>query len=84
MGYFQVRYDSRVVNYDHRGFIRLATGEANDQDILAPDCSSIHFRLLRQSKFKPCIWPGYFLLQSSDLMYYCWLEWGVHEHWCPQ
>ena len=24
MGYFQVRYDSRVVNYDHRGFIRLA------------------------------------------------------------
>ena len=26
MGYFQVRYDSRVVNYDHRGFIRLATG----------------------------------------------------------
>ena len=27
MGYFQVRYDSRVVNYDHRVFIRLATGE---------------------------------------------------------
>ena len=26
MGYFQVRYDTRVVNYDHRGFIRLATG----------------------------------------------------------
>ena len=25
MGYFQVRYDSRVVNCDHRGFIRLAT-----------------------------------------------------------
>ena len=25
MGYFQVRYDSRVVNYDHRGFITLAT-----------------------------------------------------------
>ena len=25
MGYFPVRYDSRVVNYDHRGFIRLAT-----------------------------------------------------------
>ena len=23
MGYFQVRYDSRVVNYDLRGFIRL-------------------------------------------------------------
>ena len=26
MGYFPVRYDSRVVNYDCRGFIRLATG----------------------------------------------------------
>ena len=26
MGYFQVMYDSRVVNYDHRGFIGLATG----------------------------------------------------------
>ena len=25
MGYFQVRYDSRVIIYDHRGFIRLAT-----------------------------------------------------------
>ena len=25
MGYFQVRYDCRVVNYDCRGFIRLAT-----------------------------------------------------------
>ena len=26
MGYFQVRYDSRVVNYDRRGFIGSATG----------------------------------------------------------
>ena len=26
MGYFQVWYDSSVVNYNHRGFIRLATG----------------------------------------------------------
>ena len=25
MGYFQVRYDSKVINYDHRGVIRLAT-----------------------------------------------------------
>ena len=25
MGYFPVRYDSRVINYDRRGFIRLAT-----------------------------------------------------------
>ena len=26
MGYFQVRYNSRVVIYDHSGFKRLATG----------------------------------------------------------
>ena len=26
IGYFQVRYDFRVINYDHIGFIRLATG----------------------------------------------------------
>ena len=26
MGYIQVRYDSRYVIYDHRGFIRLASG----------------------------------------------------------
>ena len=26
MGYFQVRYDSRVVIYDRRAFIRLTTG----------------------------------------------------------
>ena len=25
MGYFQVKYDFRVVNYNRRGFIRLAT-----------------------------------------------------------
>ena len=25
MGYFQVRYNSRVINYDRSGFIRLAT-----------------------------------------------------------
>ena len=28
MGYFQVRYDSRVVNYDRRVFIRLATDQS--------------------------------------------------------
>ena len=29
MGYFQVRYNSRVVIYDRRGFIRLATDQVN-------------------------------------------------------
>ena len=27
MGYFQVRYDSRVIIYEHKLFIRLATGK---------------------------------------------------------
>ena len=31
MGYFQVRFNSRVVIYDHRGFIRLATDAGVDQ-----------------------------------------------------
>ena len=31
-------------------------------------CSPIHPRFLRQVVFKPCIRPGYFLLQSSDCM----------------
>ena len=29
MGYFQVRYNSRVVNYDRRGFLRLDTDVAS-------------------------------------------------------
>ena len=38
MGYFPVRYDSRVVIYDRRAFIRLATGviwssHFNDQSV---------------------------------------------------
>ena len=31
MGYFQVRYDSRVVIYDRRAFIRLSTGHTGWQ-----------------------------------------------------
>ena len=33
MGYFQVRYDSRVVIYDREGFIRLATVLSFDSQI---------------------------------------------------
>ena len=35
MGNFQVRYDSRVVNYDCRGFIRLATDGLEDYTIIS-------------------------------------------------
>ena len=38
MEYFLVRYDSRVIIYDRRGFIRLATGlefKTNATDLLS-------------------------------------------------
>ena len=47
MGYFQVRYNSRVVNYDRIGFIRLATGVPRKQLLyhrafLADDAEQYH------------------------------------------
>ena len=41
MGYFPVRYDSGVVNYDRKMFIRLATGSTEMARIFAltPFCS---------------------------------------------
>ena len=41
MGYFPVRYDSRVVNYDCRCFIRLATGQLGGR--LCSDDSRIKY-----------------------------------------
>ena len=44
----------------------------------------IHLKLLGQSRFKPCLGPGYVLLQSKDyMMETCMLLAGVrvHEHW---
>ena len=38
MGYFQVRYNSRVVNYERRGFIRLATPKLILHPMLAVLC----------------------------------------------
>ena len=38
-------------------------GEANDQYMRVPDSFPIH-----PSRFKPCLWLGNFLLQSSDCM----------------
>ena len=34
MGYFQVRYNCRVVIYDRRGFIRLATGKGGSPGLV--------------------------------------------------
>ena len=41
MGYFQVRYDSRVVIYDRKGFIRLALVTLNEEWDKAIDRSTI-------------------------------------------
>ena len=46
MGYFPVRYDSRVVNYDCRGFIRLATDLVRFQLPDVPFKGSITFNLV--------------------------------------
>ena len=43
MGYFQVRYYSRVVNYERRGFIRLPTG-----------VDVINYAMLKLSTFIGC------------------------------
>ena len=42
-----------------------------------PDCSHIHPGLLGQGRFKPSLWPVFFLLRSSD----CILLVRVHGHW---
>ena len=61
MGYFQVRYDSRVVNYDCRGFIRLATGTqvltTAVQGLLLPSYGQAqNYTLMKQDK---CFVPKY-------------------------
>ena len=45
---------------------KRGSGEVIDQELSTPACSPIHPRLLGQSRFKPCLGPSYFLLQSSD------------------
>ena len=54
MGYFQVRYDSRVVIYNHEMFIRLAAGAQN----LARGQSYKTFTLVNYNS-RVIIW-GYF------------------------
>ena len=53
-------------------------GGATDQDLLAPDFSPIHRRLLGRGRFKPCLRPSFFLLQLSHcMMETCMLLAGV-------
>ena len=48
MGYFPVRNDSRVVNYDHRGFIRLATAIViyDSKVVLTENCLKYNSRVV--------------------------------------
>ena len=50
MGYFQVRYDSRVINYDRRGFIRLTTGVQNSKLFGFRTSFTKHAKLFRYRK----------------------------------
>ena len=46
MGYFQVRYNSRVVNYDHRGFIILATNLTHiEKELLGLPNRQLEFKI---------------------------------------
>ena len=57
--------------------------QPDEQDMSSPDCSLVHPRLLGESRLKPCLGPGYFLLKVSDCMLEtCMLLSGVrvHEH----
>ena len=49
MGYFPVRYDSRVVNYERRGFIRL------DTDVCCFHCCSclLPLMMMEAKLFQP-------------------------------
>ena len=44
--YFQVRYDSRIVIYERKMFIRLATGDSSDNDREQRKKDIIHTHIL--------------------------------------
>ena len=53
MGYFQVRYDSRIVNYNRRGFIRMAT-DCKLENNLRVKSHSCKQHLTHESVVKGC------------------------------
>ena len=62
MGYFQIRYDSRGINYDRRGFIRLATG-------FERSCAAVNANVnVRRSKHQERLKSFY---QFDDLAVQC-------------
>ena len=53
MGYFPVRYDSRVVIYDRRGFIRLATAMQEDRKFTISCNATVHCKFIVTSLNNP-------------------------------
>ena len=85
MGYFQVRYDSRVVNYECKLFIRLATGlpplAMNKCYIYLRGQMSLHLLswiLLWHSKFRQLISFAVFVLGSKS----SWAWRLRRSRWC--
>ena len=76
-----------VEPFSSKGLLYLMVVTIPSKDMLAPDCSPIQFRLLRQTGFKHCLRAGYLLLWTCDGMLETFLLLagvGVHEHWWPQ
>ena len=81
MGYFPVRYDSRVVIYDRRGFIRLATEEWTFQLNLVP----IHLFISFQRSIVIKV-PSYYLLHTYKIILDCWAGdqgWSIPLTYAP-
>ena len=72
MGYFQVRYDSRVVNYDRRCFIRLARVSTNDARSIYSISLFVTSQLLHRIQI-----ITYFLLWSNPIK----LDWRLALQW---
>ena len=51
MGYYPVRYDSRVVSYDHKLFIRLGSGCGSVGRAVASNARGRWFDSSHQQKF---------------------------------
>ena len=56
MGHFQVRYDSRVVIYERKMFIILATGLV----VMGGDSCSAPLKYIEAAQKRPCKWFIYF------------------------
>ena len=77
-----VGWQTHIPHLHHYG----STGRAADQDMLAPDCSHIHPRLLGWGRFKPCLKIGLLPDSVVRLKETCVLlaRVRVYKNWWPQ